>query len=297
MSSYKSHHKSSFSKTHRSSKSSSSGSSGLQVRQINTTFLFVVNEVQLNQAYVPVADIWGNVTPPLTRHQYGPEIAGDVFKYHNGTVTRAQGYVWNRPGIGEVGRIGYSRQATDQSGNMYWQFVPLEEYKTSSVFDCGPFLPYIYVDVDVTTMDNLDLNDAPYNRFWAVHFHHSDNNISRASHSGRKFAVGRQARWIPSLVHENYKNLTNAPNSTGLGGELGPVLGLMALAEPQGRTNDAFYNHWNNNHWSGQRQTRVSQDGPPRGVIVHVAKEPGQQPGRTAEDIANFEWYGVAVLG
>ncbi|KAI0007351.1 hypothetical protein F4779DRAFT_515789 [Xylariaceae sp. FL0662B] len=295
MSSYKSHHKGSSSKTPKSSKTSGSGSSGARVGQQNTSFLFVVNEVQLNSAYRPVADIWGNLTPPLTKRQYGAEIPGQVFRYHNGVVTPAHGYVWNRTSIGTQGCIGYNDQYLDDTGNLYWDFVSLEEYRTSTVFDCGPFLPWVYVDVDVTTIENLDANDAPYNRFWAVHFSHSDH-VSQATHTGYKYAAGRHAKWIPSLVHENYKNLKNAPDSRGLGGELGLVLGLMALTEPQGRTNDAFYSHWNNNEWTGQRATRVSQDGPPRGVIVHVALDP-DQPGQTADEIWKFEWFGVAVFG
>ncbi|CAJ2506527.1 Uu.00g006570.m01.CDS01 [Anthostomella pinea] len=291
------HHKGSSSKSQRAATSSVPSSSSKVDYNAGTMFLFVVNEIQLDPAFPRDADEWGNERPPRQRAAYRAETRGVVFRYSNGVVSPAAGYHWRRPnGVGTEGAIGYDTQSLDASGNIVNTFRPVVGYKTCTVFDAGPFLPWVYVDVDASTHD-VEYNDQPYDRFWAVNFAHQ-RGVSRVTSGGEKLVAGQQCSWLGSLVPESYRNLrTNPPLSEGLGGELGPLLGLMALAERHRHTNDAFSRHWSGQQWSGRRQVSVSTEGPPRGVLVHVALEPTQDPEQAAIGIDYFERHGIAVRG
>ncbi|KAI1773000.1 hypothetical protein F4818DRAFT_424579 [Hypoxylon cercidicola] len=93
----------------------------------------------------------------------------------------------------------------------------------------------------------------------------------------------------------------------------------MALAEPAGRCDDAFYNHWKDHKWSGQRQeTRESRycypvgllsvemltldhvvppGQPIRGVVVHTAVEPTPLWAKNWSNLQRLEDHGAAVVG
>ncbi|KAK6075500.1 hypothetical protein SCUP515_05933 [Seiridium cupressi] len=240
----------------------------------NANFLFVVNELNLNPEYPPAADRWGNIIPPETPNGYAQETVGQVFRYRNGRVTLEEIYIWYRPDLGDRGDIGYWTQDTDEAGNALPVFNPLTAYSTFSIFNCGPFLPCVYGIGDVSE-DQGDFDGCR-----ALHFHHT-GGVSQASPNGScKYVAGRNASFIDGLISAAYRNVeAHAPRSTGLGGEVGLIIGCMALSQSPGTVD---------------RPTSV-QD--PRGVLVHIALDPSGDLGTSAEEISDFEWYGISVAG
>ncbi|EAQ82949.1 hypothetical protein CHGG_10767 [Chaetomium globosum CBS 148.51] len=73
---------------------------------ISASFLFVVNELQVDYEPAspqeqPLTDQWLNMMPPQHAGAYVGEIVGTVFRYRDGVMSPAHGYVWNtRPGLG-----------------------------------------------------------------------------------------------------------------------------------------------------------------------------------------------------
>ncbi|KAI1494088.1 hypothetical protein F5X96DRAFT_684815 [Biscogniauxia mediterranea] len=280
-------------KAHKSSKADRHASrtdGGSQ--NVQASFFFVVNEIELSPEPPLESDRWGNIIPPARPNYYARETVGRVFRYNNGTVTPAEGYQWVRQAWGAEGHIYYPTNVVDEYGN---NMYPLQTYSSSTVFDLGPFFPCAYALVDATTHD-ISMNEAPWNTFYALQFNNQDG-VSRAFFNGGSKFIAGSASWLERLVPAAYRTPPGAErfSPTPLGGELGAVLGLMALAERPGRTDHAFSSHWNENIWHGTRHETVSPHGPPRGVLVYVAVDPTRSTGE--EDITHFENHGYAVRG
>ncbi|KAI5918866.1 hypothetical protein F4810DRAFT_553368 [Camillea tinctor] len=256
-------------------------------------FWFVVNELMLDEEKPLQPDQWGNIVPPIYPNYYIGERIGRVFRYQNGTVTEAEGFEWCRPQWGGPGSISYP--ARDESGNLV--FYSLTTYSSSTVFDLGPFCPCAYAMADATATD-MNMLAAPYDRFYALQFDNRDGTSRAFFNGGAKYIAGA-ANWLGRLVSSAYRHPGTQESlvPTALGGEIGTILGLMALAERQGRTDHAFLSHWNGSKWQGIRQHYVSPHGPPRVVLVSVAVDSSQNPGHEFDSIRNFENYGYAVLG
>ncbi|KAH8200153.1 hypothetical protein TruAng_005665 [Truncatella angustata] len=212
-------------------------------------FLFVVNEYNLNPNHAPAADRWGNIVPPETWEDYAEEHEGRVFRYCGGIVSTEETYTWHRPGLGLAGKIGFWQMGSDELGNPMEVFCALEKYSDFSMFNCGPFLPTIYGAGDVSE------DDGCFDGWRALHFSHV-GGISQASpNGGYKYVAGQNAGFIDVLLPKAYANADpNAPQSAGLGGQVGLVIGLMALSQRPG-TIDAAFQHpkWNMNQWTGHR--------------------------------------------
>ncbi|KAI0123348.1 hypothetical protein BJ170DRAFT_687361 [Xylariales sp. AK1849] len=271
---------------------------------IGVSFLFVVNEARLSSNYQSTADRWGNNIPPETYSSYTDETVGKVFRYDSGIVSPSKEYTWFHPGRGAAGAIGWWEKMYDESENLVDQFQPLDVYSTFTVFNCGPFLPSIWSSGDVT----VNSSDT-FTGWHALHFCHADG-VSQASPNGsKKVVAGKNADFIdvilPRIFKNEYKNDIDRPEketppSQGLAGELGLVIGLLALSQKRGKIDLAFHeNHWRQNRWTGQRHPsawpKIHDE--PRGVTVHIALDPDGRPGSLAEDIYNFEWYSIAVKG
>ncbi|OTB01712.1 hypothetical protein M426DRAFT_211040 [Hypoxylon sp. CI-4A] len=232
--------------------------------QPRLTFVFVVNEVQVLHKYAySKYDLWNNCIPPDFPFGYTRENPGTVFRFHNGSVFPAPEYVWAPQKLGERrGHVGfYKRPVVDQGGYIHREFVPLKDYSTRSVFDCGPFLPCIFAHADVTC-EYLQSNESPRNRWFALEFKHRGDGVSEVTfNGGKKYVAGKNASWVGPLVPRVFENpeLPCVEQSRGLGGDLGVILGLMALAEPPGQQDDAFRYHWNHYRWMGQMRERPSE--------------------------------------
>ncbi|RYP06466.1 hypothetical protein DL765_009475 [Monosporascus sp. GIB2] len=286
MSSKSRHHRSSSSK-HRPKRISAEaiGSSDTDL-----SFYFVVNELTITGPLD--ADQWGTPIPSTSPNSVGGETAGTVFRYSNGGIHNVSGIMyWDRRDTNLPGRITYRSEEIGQDNvTPVTAYRELGEYQTCTLFDCGPFLPCIFANGDATVNALTD----PSFRYWALHFSH-DGGVSRAASGPHKVVAGSHPSWLGTLVHTIYKNhMENAPQSEGLGGELGLVLGLMALTQRPGYASRAF-RHWNNHRWTGRREAGIPQSGPPRGVLVHVALDPTQNPDHAWTNLQAFEQYGVAV--
>jgi hypothetical protein len=83
-------------------------------------FLFVVNELNIDQNRERFADIWGNNILPKNYMYYDPETIGLVFRFHTGTVTKELTYFWHRPSRvvvpgWPIDRIGHLRAPSADS--------------------------------------------------------------------------------------------------------------------------------------------------------------------------------------
>ncbi|KAI0471484.1 hypothetical protein GGR56DRAFT_73506 [Xylariaceae sp. FL0804] len=282
---------------HSHGKGHSHGTSGASPADVS--FLFVVNELVLDPyAAPPTPDTWGNPNPPRSCMSYAFERPGHVFRYHNRVVQRApDNYSWWRlGGQGTVGGIVVSYERRDEaSGRIVENSEHLVAYSTTTVVDCGPFVPCVGAPGDAFAQDYHEGD------FRSLHFNHDDaHGLSRASIGGGEYKyVCRNASWLGTLVPETYRNLEQPLQQTGaLAGELGPLLGLMALAEPVGATDRAFERDWNGTRWRGSRQNVVSAHGPTRTVVVHVAldpEDPNQDSSYAWESISYFEQHGWPV--
>ncbi|KAJ4306049.1 hypothetical protein N0V88_000845 [Collariella sp. IMI 366227] len=111
------------------------------------SFLFVVNELQLNVNAIPSTDQWLNLVPPVQPTDYVGEIPGTVFRYQNGVVSPALGYVWYRPVPGQRGHI--TRAYLSQETGFTVTGFPAD-YKSHTVFACSPLLPMVVTDGDAS---------------------------------------------------------------------------------------------------------------------------------------------------
>lgn len=221
--------------------------------------MFVVNELNINQNRERFADIWGNNIPPKSYLYYDPESPGQVFRFHNGIVTKELAYFWHRPSRITPGVIAYDDLI--QPGNPIPFIRELDTYSTFTVFSCGPFLPFLIGCGDVQVPDDPD-----FVSWHALHFHHQDG-ISQASPSGgQKLVAGQNASFIEGLLPRTYSNNErHAPPSAGLGGHVALVIGLMALSQERGSIDSAFERQsWNNYQWSGRRDRGACKSTQPR---------------------------------
>ncbi|KAF4998229.1 hypothetical protein FGRMN_3278 [Fusarium graminum] len=241
-------------------------------------FLFITNKLLIEK---PDWDIYRHLIPPGHPNQYRGEIPSKVMRYCNGEVTEATDFYWYRntdtlpASQGQLLRIDDQRNyVMDHNSQCYYA----EEYKTFGVAACNPLLPIMVTDQDPLVSE----------AFWELLriFHpprlpglsqvvtlHSDMGVGGAP---VLYIAGRSPTWMPSLLPATYKSpRSNSPRSSGLGGELPIVLGLMAFSDlPRGHP-------------------PTSSDDP-RGFIVKVFLDP-DNPYSTPEDLRSLEW-GRAIV-
>ncbi|GKT58059.1 hypothetical protein ColTof4_11986 [Colletotrichum tofieldiae] len=265
------------------------------------SFLFVVNELQIleENGLAPVADIYGNPLPPTTARGYGLETTGQVWRYRDGVVSLADGFYWYRPEPGSPGAIYATlNEYFDERGQPLWTPVPMPPHSTFSVFNCWRFLPCLYTDVDVTTVDDMGVD----NKFSPLAFTRDslDSGVTRIRASGgpQRHVAGSKPSWMPTVLPETYAAPTSsAQQSTGLGGCLPIIIGLLALTKRPGHTDDVFRDgEWNGNRFRGSRSSRAEPEptGPVRGVLVHVCCDMFN-PDSTIDAIVDFEERGKAI--
>lgn len=236
------------------SKESSSKQQDRSSNNIPLSFLFVVNEFQLfddQNGNAPEADRFGNPLPPLNPAAYGEEIVGSVWRYENGVVSPAEGYVWYRPDPGSEGTIAwgpYEKQYDDGSGNG-WDYDLMDVYSTLSVFNCWRFLPCIWAEADSSIGETgLDFKWQP------LEFGHNQQEpgVTRI-HGTERHVAGKSPSWMPALLPETYAVPSGIwPPSGGLGGDFGIIIALIALSRRPGHTDDAFKEGlWRSYRWMG----------------------------------------------
>ncbi|RYP06467.1 hypothetical protein DL765_009476 [Monosporascus sp. GIB2] len=141
----------------------------------NVEFLFVVLEAEVFEDELvnklrPEADMWGTLRPPKTWRGFGSGGGvGDVFRYKNGTATRAPEYDWFRPSPGQPGGIvKWNFAALDENGCPYPTYEPCPPHTARTVFDCGPFLPTVISlrDASVDPMNEEENGDYQVDEEW-----------------------------------------------------------------------------------------------------------------------------------
>lgn len=134
-------------------------------------------------------------------------------------------------------------------------------HSTHSIFNCWRFLPCIYADADTSIIEDLEAE----HRWMQLEFDHDSREpgMTRISGSERHVA-GRSPSWIPSLLPETYAppQSSNSPQSKGLGGPLGIIIGLMALNRRPRHADHVFQQGWwRNNRWTGEpRSARAGEN-------------------------------------
>ncbi|KAK3370702.1 hypothetical protein B0H63DRAFT_319849 [Podospora didyma] len=298
----------------------------------NVNFLFIVNEFQVD--FEPAAggfqvDQWRNPMPPMASAAYRGETVGAVFRYHNGTISRAPDYLWYRREPTQGGHGGI--MGRDQQGN--YQF--LEVYKTQSIFACSAHLPIIVSNCDASVVSDRDVTrrtnssafmqrgcdcDSAYDGYypWSLlNFSASAAapgvSFARLDAEGVPFVVGKNPSWIPSLVPGVFRNTRNdhgIPRSQGLSGELPIVIALMAFHSRANRASDVFdpaERRWHRGAWDGPNTAPAGyplSENNPRGFLVQVCidrfEDGSAEPIDPINDpayqaIYNLEWYGILV--
>ncbi|SPQ24990.1 aa5ff937-aba4-4b5b-a8cd-5d4dcf81ceb8 [Thermothielavioides terrestris] len=261
---------------------------GLDPGTVPASFLFAVNEFQVDFEPQPgedhpLTDQWFNMVPPQRAEAYTGEYPGTVFRYRNGVVSPAPGYIWYRPAMGQEGCIVRVNQAGGFDG------CPAV-YRSQTVFACSALLPMIVTDGDAslgfTFLRRLcpcdTVFDESYSTWSHLHFGGGDNgegiSYVYSCASGDPWVAGRDASWIPSLVPSVYRNTSpSAVPSRGLSGYLPIILALMGFHGRPGRASDVFSAHgWHQHRWtlSNRASNYLPKSGEsPRGLYVQVCTD------------------------
>ncbi|KAK4443809.1 hypothetical protein QBC34DRAFT_476384 [Podospora aff. communis PSN243] len=254
----------------------------------NISFLFVVNEFDIDFETAPVADLWLNYLPPTSPAFYRGEYPGTVFSYRSGTVTPAANYVWDRSHMGQEGHISYVDPTTGF-------IVAPEPYRTETIFSCSAHLPLITLQSDASLgsyhrsncRNNCDAvyqdgDVLPWNMLHFTHPQHLPGvSMANSGQTGSTYVAGKNARWMPALVPKVFENTERhlQQQSRGLGGDLPVVIGLMAFhASRTGNASAVFEKGWwQNGRWRGPAEApKGYPETPfsnPRGFLVQISAD------------------------
>ncbi|KAL2129818.1 hypothetical protein VTI74DRAFT_7267 [Chaetomium olivicolor] len=272
--------------TAKHSKAAKAKSPGATSQGAQGSFLFIVNELQVDPDSYPEVDQWLNPVPPERADAYVGEVVGTVFRYQNGIVSPAHGYRWYRDPTraDQTGIYRFNQQTGRFDGRP-------AHYRTQTIFACSALLPMIVTDGDPslgnTFLRRLCNCDARYDRegyspWFPLHFAGGDQGggISYvcSGATGDPWVAGKDASWIPALVPSAYRNTApSAPRSRGLSGHLPIILALMAFHGRRDRASEVFLNRsWHMNRWSGSSRASAylpKSGESPRGLLVQVCAD------------------------
>ena len=209
-----------------------------QPEEAHASFLFVVNELPVNEDMFPRADENGRWLPPMSRAGFSPQIPGTMFRWREGSITSASanGYQWYN-GNGWV------------QGN-----IPLTLYRTTSMFWCNEWTQFLTTDGDVSTRD-MGSSPIPQNRWYPLTFDH-DGTLSRVGEAFEdQYLAGTGARWMGQLGLSSH-DPHDAPQSTGLAGNLATVIGLVAFSCRAANLDAVLLNDraWRHYDWRGHNR-------------------------------------------
>jgi hypothetical protein len=226
------------------------------------SFLFIVKEFNITLEPIapdhqPLTDQWHNYVPPTKSEAY-TEVPGNpaptVFRFRRGEITVARGYSWTRGPDGP----GYIYKKSTSEGEHLR--IPVETYRTTSIFHCSPFLPLVVTPTDASlgytfyrqSGYNPDYDTDVYKPWELLHFedwyHKGYEGLEGVSYAnsvaaGAPCVVGKNPSWIPTLVPRAFQNTgSGLPDSQGLSGDVSLIIGMMAFhSRPSGPTIDQVF--------------------------------------------------------
>ncbi|KAK0614577.1 hypothetical protein B0T14DRAFT_606835 [Immersiella caudata] len=295
-----SHHKSHKHKdSSRATTSSGTSRSATALDPTNVSFLFVVNEFDIDFEDDPVYDPWLNYLPPTSQTHYRGEYPGTVFRYRAGTITPAANYKWYRPEMGQEGHISYVDPTTGLIT------AAPDPYRTETIFSCNAHLPLITLQSDASLGSYHRSNcpkgcDAvfqdgdllPWNMLHINHPRHLQGvSLVNSGQQGYTFVAGKSPKWMPALVPRVFENIERhtTPQSRGLGGDLPVVIGLMAFhARRTGNASAVFERGWwQGGKWRGPAEVPKgypeTPESNPRGFLVQIS------PDYSSDELAAFQ--------
>jgi hypothetical protein len=196
-----------------------------EATEMPPSFLFIVNELPTNDN----PDIAGGIQPRITAHgRYQPpvvtqgflaQVPGHVYRWSNGTVSLADGYIWWQQNAYTEGRIYINSSA----GAVY-----PDHYRTATVFYCNHFDKFFTARGDASTRDSLEPEDL----WHPLSFFHGNNNVSYVDHAGdQQYLAVRHADWIEQLLPRTYRrHSSKGPANGGLAGLLPIIIALVAFS-------------------------------------------------------------------
>jgi hypothetical protein len=196
----------------------------LSTAQTPTSFLFVVNELSVNDepyhgGRAPRSDIAGHWLPPIHSAGFGAQRPGCMFRWSNGIITDIShtGYQW-------YNNEGWYTNYTNIS-------TLLIRYETTSLFWCNDFTQFLMLESDTTTED-IERADPLYNKWLPLTFLNIGRVSRVAAAMSDQYLAGNNAWWIPRLGLEAYRSLERDKivPASGLGGRLATVFALVAFS-------------------------------------------------------------------
>ena len=195
------------------------------------SFLFIVNELPTNDD----PDVAGSVPPRIWDQRYYPpevaqgflpQIPGHVYRWKDGVVTFAPGYVWFAQQVGNPPYAQGTIYANSIDGGIWPSY-----YRAATVFFCNHFAKFYTTRGDASTRDISAPETGPEDMWQPLLFLH-ENNVSFVQHTGEEeFLAVRHASWIEQLFSNTYRRHSRGgPVEGGLAGLLPIVIALIAFS-------------------------------------------------------------------
>jgi hypothetical protein len=219
------------------------------------SFLFIVNELPTNDnpevpGSVPPRIYNGRYYPPDVARGFFAQDPGHVFRWSDGVVSAAPGYIWEARQVqahdGSVLANGtiYANSTT----GLVWPVY----HRAATVFYCNHFDKFYTARGDASARDISAPDQPPEDSWHPLSFLHN-NNISYVQHAGdQNYLAVRQAAWIEQLLPRTYRrHERDGPANGGLAGLLPIVIALIAFSC---RNRDELYRVLiNDRAWRGHR--------------------------------------------
>lgn len=194
-----------------------------------TSFLFIVNEQPTNDdpdipGSVRPRDSHGRYLPPDTSRGFLAQDPGHVYRWTDGVVSEAPGYVWLAQQVGDPPYANGTIYANSTTGVVWPQY-----YRAATVFYCNHFNKFFTTRGDASARNIIELKSE--DSWHPLSFRH-ENNISYLEHAGdQEFLAVREASWIEQLLPNTYRRHTKeGPANGGLAGLLPIVIALIAFS-------------------------------------------------------------------
>ncbi|EPE34241.1 hypothetical protein GLAREA_07254 [Glarea lozoyensis ATCC 20868] len=282
-----------------SSKSRSSKAQGSSSRPTPSSppvsFLFIVNELPTNdnpehEGSVEALYVDGRWRPPVDIRGFFAQEPGAVYRWKDGTITRASEFGWSTQ---QLGQPPYADGTIFRTYNGFTDYPTY--YRAATVFYCNRFDLFFTARGDASVR-NIRTCD-PEEGWHPLTFHH-DGRITRAEHAGDQAHTRvREADWITQLIPTNYRAASGNTTSGGLAGLLPIVISLVAFSCTDPYQLDEILmvdRAWRGHRWHGHRRDTGRIGG--RGVITTVYLDPDNPEGSNPNTLWDVEYGNTPIF-